>query len=104
MCQGVSPDEEKTCFLGRRREFIWDNRDFIVESDVILRYIEKFVLLVRERNKRTCDELKDSLDDRFVIYNTWCVKTPENATISLWHDYHSRKWRIRKKGIHGTEK
>lgn len=44
-----------------------------MESDAILRYIEKFVLFVRER-ERTCDELTDALDERFVMYNIWCAK------------------------------
>ena len=103
MCEGVPRDEEEGCFLGRRKEFIWDNRDFIVESDIILRYIEKFVLFVRERKERTCDELKYSLDKRFVLYNTWCVKPPENTTLSLWHNYHPRKWR-RGKHVDVTER
>ncbi|KAL3816881.1 hypothetical protein ACHAXA_006957, partial [Cyclostephanos tholiformis] len=155
LCEGVPQDQEESCFLRRRKQFIWDNRDFIVESGIILRYIEKFVLLVRGK-ERTCNELKDALDDRFVIYNTWCVKpnywfpgswegvkdciygsgypidhtdsakkdaylfdereaccaayqllcqsethdlqqSPQNTTLSLWHNYHPRTKRAKKR-------
>jgi hypothetical protein len=69
----VPKDQEESCFLRQRKTFIWENRDFTVESDEILRYIEKFVLFIRER-ERACYELTDALDERFVMYNIWCVK------------------------------
>ncbi|KAL3766502.1 LOW QUALITY PROTEIN: hypothetical protein ACHAW5_001171 [Stephanodiscus triporus] len=73
LCEGVPKDQEKQCFMSQKKKFIWENRDFTVESSAILRYIDKFVLFVREKD-RTCDELKDTLDKKFVMYNIWCVK------------------------------
>ena len=68
LCEGVDEEDLQRCFLKKRKNFIWENRDFTVESDVVLRYIEKFVLFGRDRQK-TCEELKDQLDQRFVLYN-----------------------------------
>ena len=73
LCEGVDEEDLQRCFLKKRKNFIWENRDFTVESDVVLRYIEKFVLFGRDRQK-TCEELKDQLDQRFVLYNVWCSK------------------------------
>lgn len=44
-----------------------------MDVEPMLQYIENFVLFGREK-ERTCDELKDRLDERFVMYNIWCTK------------------------------
>eukprot|EP00571_Detonula_confervacea_P004960 CAMPEP_0172322110 /NCGR_PEP_ID=MMETSP1058-20130122/45032_1 /TAXON_ID=83371 /ORGANISM="Detonula confervacea, Strain CCMP 353" /LENGTH=811 /DNA_ID=CAMNT_0013037759 /DNA_START=151 /DNA_END=2583 /DNA_ORIENTATION=+ len=73
LCEGVNEEAEQLCFLKQRKKFIWENRDFMVESKAVLQYIEQFVLYGRDI-ERTCDELKDQLDGRFVMYNIWCAK------------------------------
>ena len=104
LCEGVAKEEEEACFLRDRKKFIWDNRDFTVNADAILLYIEKFVLLYnynREtiNNSLTCDELQYNLDDRFVMYNVWCTRSSSsssqsgnnNSTVSaVWHNYHNK--------------
>lgn len=67
-------EQEASCFVNQWKKFIWENRDFIVDSEVILKYITKFVLFGHERN-RTCVELEGTLEKRFVMYNIWCVKS-----------------------------
>lgn len=75
LCEGVSKEKEQNCFLKQRKKFIWENRDFIVESDAILQYIENFVLFGREK-ERSCEEMIGQLNERFVLYNIWCTKPP----------------------------
>ena len=103
LCEGVAKEEEEACFLQDRKKFIWDNRDFTVNADAILLYIEKFVLLYNNNretinNSLTCDELQYNLDDRFVMYNVWCTRSSSsssqtgnnNSTVSaVWHNYHN---------------
>ncbi|KAL9185607.1 hypothetical protein ACHAXT_003384 [Thalassiosira profunda] len=78
LCEGVPEGAEQTCFMRQRKKFIWENRDFTVESAAVMHYIDQFVLFVRDK-QRPCDELKHRLDERFVLYNVWCTK-PE-----LWY-------------------
>lgn len=73
LCDGFADEELQKCFMRHRKKFIWENRDFLVEKEAVLRYIEKFVLFKRDE-ARACDELKTNLDDRFVLYNIWCLK------------------------------
>ena len=90
LCVGVGEvgsEEEKKCFLNRRKIFIWDNRDFNVEPEVIIQYLEKLVLFMRDDDMGTvCSEVKDRLDDRFVLYNVWCADEGE-STLSVSHYY-----------------
>lgn len=69
----VGEEDEKNCFLKQRKKFIWENRDFLVDSDAILQYIEKVVVFARDK-LRSCEEMVGQLDDRFVMYNIWCSK------------------------------
>jgi hypothetical protein len=89
LCVGVGEvgsEEEKECFLKRRKVFLWDNRDFNVEPDVVMQYIEKLVLFMRDDDLGIlCKEVKDSLDDRFVLYNIWCKEG--NSILSVSHYY-----------------
>ena len=93
LCVGVGEvgsEEEKDCFLGQRKIFIWDNRDFNVEPEVIIQYIEKLVLFMRDDEMgKLCSEVKDRLDERFVLYNVWCVEEEEEdeSTLSVNHFY-----------------
>ncbi|KAL7541964.1 hypothetical protein ACHAXR_011389 [Thalassiosira sp. AJA248-18] len=73
LCEGVSEKELQSCFMSKRKQFVWQNRDFVVESQAILQYIEHFVLFGREK-ERSCEEMAEQLDMRFVMYNIWCSK------------------------------
>jgi hypothetical protein len=73
LCQGVQDEELQSCFMKQRKKFIWENRDFVVDSDAILKYIQKFVIYGLERD-RTCDEIEATFDKRFVLYNIWCLQ------------------------------
>mmetsp|Transcript_37262 Transcript_37262/g.78065 ORF Transcript_37262/g.78065 Transcript_37262/m.78065 type:complete len:847 (+) Transcript_37262:261-2801(+) len=73
LCEGVPETALQLCFMKKKRNFVWENRDFNVESKAMLQYIKDFVLFGREK-ERTCEELKGALDDRFVLYNVWCSK------------------------------
>ena len=95
LCQGVVEEELQNCFMKQKKKFIWDNRDFVVASESILKYIQNFVMFGTGRN-RTCDEMETSLDKRFVMYNIWCIKQSQskthlhqNLTLSVLHIYHS---------------
>ena len=59
--------------MRNRKRFIWENRDFNVDVDPIIQYIDQFVVFGRDK-ERTCEEFKDQLDERFVLYNIWCTK------------------------------
>lgn len=92
LCVGVGEvgsEEEKECFLDQRKIFIWDNRDFNVEPEVIIKYIEKLVLFMRDDEMgKLCGEVKDRLDERFVLYNVWCAdEGEEESTLSVSHYY-----------------
>lgn len=47
-------------------KFDWDVRDFVVESGVVIRFIEKFIL----QRKQKCNTLQ--AEEEFVLYNVWC--------------------------------
>jgi len=91
LCVGVGEvgsEEEKDCFLGQRKIFIWDNRDFNVEPEVIIQYIEKLVLFMRDDEMgKLCAEVKDRLDERFVLYNIWCADEEEESILAVSHYY-----------------
>lgn len=99
LCVGVGDvgsEEEKECFLDRERRkmFIWDNRDFNVEPEVILTYVEKLVLFMRDDEMgKLCGQVKDRLDERFVLYNVWCAEDEgegeeeSSASLSVSHYY-----------------
>lgn len=92
LCVGVGEvgsEAEKNCFLKQRKMFTWDNRDFNVEPDVIIQYIEKLVLFMRDDEMgKLCSEVKDRLDERFVLYNIWCKKeVGEKTALSVSHYY-----------------
>ena len=115
LCVGVGEvgsEEEKECFLSRRKIFIWDNRDFNVDPKVVIQYIENLVLFMRDDEMgKQCAEVKGRLDDRFVLYNVWCAEE-EESTLSVSHyyaetgpqaegeQYGMGKRKRRKKGLH----
>ena len=78
LCVGAEESVLQDCFLSQRKRFIWENRDFNVDIEPMLQYIEQFVLFNRDK-ERQCDELKDRLDKKFVMYNVWCNKP------NKWH-------------------
>ena len=95
LCHGVEGDRLQSCFMKKRKTFIWENRDFVVDSEAVLSYIQSFVMFGHERN-RTCDEMEASLDKRFVLYNIWCInprqsnthRIQQDSTPSVLHSYH----------------
>ncbi|EJK62878.1 hypothetical protein THAOC_16495 [Thalassiosira oceanica] len=71
---GEGSAEEEACFLGNRKRFIWENRDFAVDPGAVVYYVERFVLYHRAR-RRTCDDLEIAIDGgRFVLYNVHCLR------------------------------
>lgn len=92
LCVGVGEvgsEEEKECFLNQRKIFIWDNRDFNVEPEIVVKYVENLVLFMRDTEMgKLCKEVNDRLDERFVLYNIWCREEDE-ATLSVNHYYQS---------------
>merc|ERR1712086_170031 len=74
LCEDVDEyAERRHCFLRQRKKFIWENRNFNVESKAVLDYIENVVLFGQEK-ERTCKEVKNNLPKNFVLYNVWCSK------------------------------
>lgn len=72
-------------------QFQWDNRNFAVESDVVLHFVERFVLPTKKGAVR-CKDLLDAQGERFTLYNVWCVPdngtdAAANATLALRHFY-----------------
>ena len=71
--------EEETCFMSNRKRFIWENRDFTVDPNAVVNFVEMFVLHYRS-GRRTCDDLAGALDDeRFVLYNVRCLVPPHGG-------------------------
>ena len=44
LCQGVEGDRLQGCFMKKRKTFIWENRDFVVDSEAVLSYFQSFVM------------------------------------------------------------
>ena len=92
LCVGVGDvgsEDEKECFLKQRKIFIWDNRDFSVEPEVVIQYVENLVLFMRDDEMgKLCSEVTDRLDERFVLYNVWC-REGEETPLSVKHYYQS---------------
>jgi hypothetical protein len=36
---------------------------------------------------KLCTEVKDRLDERFVLYNVWCADEEEESTLAVSHYY-----------------
>lgn len=93
LCEGVSEDELEGCFFskGNRKKFVWDSRDFNVKPEVVIQYIERFVLFSGMGDKQPCNELNNRLDEKFVLYNVWCVdkSEAESENLSVMHYYHN---------------
>ena len=58
-------------------QFQWDNRNFVVEPDVILHFVTNFVLPMK--NPYPCKKLLENQSDRFTLYNVWCQVDAENG-------------------------
>lgn len=100
LCEGVDDDQLEHCFLKNKKNFMWDVRDFNVRPDIVIQYIERFVLYMKGE-QRQCKDVEHRLDDKFVLYNVWCAwdhgevdsevqqhSSPQNTTVSLRHYYH----------------
>jgi len=78
LCEGEEGENLKKCFLrkgkkGNFKKFLWPRRDFNVNPEPVVKYIEKVVIPSEEsRNMTSCDEMRGRLDKRFVWYNIWC--------------------------------
>ena len=65
--------------MSNRKRFVWENRDFTVDPNAVVNYVEMFVLHYRS-GRRTCDDLAGALDDeRFVLYNVRCLVPPHGG-------------------------
>lgn len=80
LCENTPVEEEKLCFTNKEneRKFHWANRDFVVDADVVVHFISKFV--VPMKGPRQCKDLLDAQGDRFVLYNVWCGVSSVNST------------------------
>ena len=80
LCQNASKEEEKGCFTHKETEwkFAWDNRNFVVDADVVIQFVNKFVLPMR--NPCRCEDLRNARQDGFTLYNIWCVDDVESGT------------------------
>ena len=97
LCESVGSDEEERCFLSKKNkwQFYWDSRDFIVRPDIILQYIENFVLSPDNQ----CVNMSKALDEGFIQYNIWCQIegadndriSPFNPQLKLRHYYDNEK-------------
>ena len=93
---GNVEEEEKNCFMSatNRENFVQLNRNFIVDPEIVIQYIKRFVLFWEEENIRRCEDLTNRLDDKFVLYNVWCADEDTNQgknvqeTLSVRHYYH----------------
>ncbi|KAL7489659.1 hypothetical protein ACHAW6_015347 [Cyclotella cf. meneghiniana] len=110
LCNGVGEvgsQEEKECFLKgkNRKAFIWESRDFVVKPDVIIQYIEQFLLRMQEEPLE-CNDVQKALDEQFVFYNVWCATTgsaddkisPLDPKLTLRHFYDKKNKKKKKKG------
>ena len=91
LCENATAEEERDCFTNKdnERKFQWDNRHFVAEAGVVLRFINDFVLPMRMRPRR-CDDLANRQHDRFVLYNVWCRErevVESNSTPVIKHYY-----------------
>jgi hypothetical protein len=83
LCENAKPDDEKDCFtsIQNRQMFAWANRDFIVDFNVVMQFVEKFVL---HQNDRCTDMMAET---EFVLYNVWCNEETHNASLHVRHFY-----------------
>ncbi|KAL3804882.1 hypothetical protein HJC23_006654 [Cyclotella cryptica] len=72
LCQGVSSAKhDKECLTSEEnmRKFDWSERDFIVDTRVVIQFVRKFVL---QKKVRICNDLEADAMGEFVLYNVWC--------------------------------
>lgn len=113
LCKNSTPEEEEGCFTSEENgwKFQWDNRNFVVDADVVIRFVEDFVLpsnhfWAADQNGRRggyrratdrggatreepckCEDLLDRSGDRFVPYNVWCEPSEGGAGAIVRHYY-----------------
>ena len=77
LCQNYTTEEEKDCFTSKTNEwkFKWDNRDFVVDPEVVVQFIRTSVLPV----KRECNNLLKKSPTGFTMYNLWCKEGSDAA-------------------------
>ena len=95
LCKGVGEvgsEKEKACLNSKenRKSFIWESRNFVVDPNVVLQYIEQFVLA----NSKECKDMSEALDDEFVLYNVWCEEDGESKSeLKHYYDTSAKKKR-----------
>jgi hypothetical protein len=87
LCKDTKPDDEKDCFtsIQNRKIFAWANRDFVVDSNVVIRFVEKFVLHQDDR----CNGMMAVTE--FVLYNIWCKEETSKASLHVRHFYRKKQ-------------
>jgi len=73
LCHNSTREDEKYCFTKEKNgwKFQWDNRNFLVDVDVVIRFVNDYVLPMR-KSPCKCKELLERQDERMVMYNVWC--------------------------------
>lgn len=111
MCEDVGElgsEEEKECFISRanKMKFIWENRDFNVNPDMIMHYIDRRILF----QENECSVVRNALEAGFVQYNVWCQtegasddkKSTVDPKLKLRHYYDIAPQRAKAKKKHKT--
>ena len=95
LCEGVGElgsKDEIECLTNKRNrpQFVWESRNFNVDPEAILQYIEHFLF----PSSKECIEMTGALDKRFILYNIWCEpedillnKSSFNSDLHLKHFY-----------------
>jgi hypothetical protein len=68
LCQNERPEQDKECLTSyeNKQKFAWGDRDFVVDINVVIQFVEKFVL------SSTPSCLTMQMEKDFVLYNVWC--------------------------------
>ena len=92
LCNDTGVENEKDCFETEANawQFQWDNRHFAVESDLVLYFVERFIL--PPEGAVRCKDLLEAQEERFTLYNVWChpenvTNATTNVTLALKHYY-----------------
>lgn len=98
LCKNVLPEHEKACFTSDKykRRFAWSDRDFLVDNDVVINFVNKFVLA--NNFNRSCHDFQS--EEEFVLYNVWCNDGKETTETNERNStYLQVKHFYRKKGM-----
>lgn len=72
--------------------FRWDNRDFVVDTEMIKNFVDVFLPSSGASDVQSCDRLRQRGErKRFVLYNIWCMV--KGVGVSLKHYYQNNNKR-----------